>query len=455
MVTAPVIVLLYDRVFVAGSFRIALGARRWLYVGLASSWIVLIALNMSGPRFRSAGFSSGIAPWTYFLNQLVLITRYLRLAVWPRGFVVDYGVPRSLHLSDVWLSGVVLILLVAATLVAWWRQPKIGFLGLWFFITLAPTSSLVPIATEVGAERRMYLPMCALVTLIVWGARHLLADAPHYFFSKRAASQALSVGVVAVAVALMFLTVQRNAEYRASRSVLWQTVLDRYPHARAHYNLGVVLREEGRRDDALREYQTAAAEMPDAEYALGFELLQDKKYPEAIERLRRYIQLRPEDANVVRAYNLLGLSLAATGALDAAMSVFRRVLQMQPRNVDALAGLADALLGRGQLDEAIATYQQYVRLAPPNAGAYFNLGLALGRQRRDDEAVAMFTRAVDLNPQEPAYRANLASGLLASGRMSEAVEQYRRAAELEHDPDARAELTGIIQQLTARPQGAR
>ena len=37
----------------------------------------------------------------------------------------------------------------------------------WMFVTLAPTSSIVPIATEVGAERRMYLPLAALIALVV------------------------------------------------------------------------------------------------------------------------------------------------------------------------------------------------------------------------------------------------------------------------------------------------
>jgi hypothetical protein len=38
MVTAPVLVLLYDRAFVSGSFRAALANRRWYYVSLAVTW---------------------------------------------------------------------------------------------------------------------------------------------------------------------------------------------------------------------------------------------------------------------------------------------------------------------------------------------------------------------------------------------------------------------------------
>ena len=61
MVTAPVMVLLYDVVFCAGTFRDAFRRRGVLYAGLAASWIVL-ALVAGGARSHSAGFSSGVCP---------------------------------------------------------------------------------------------------------------------------------------------------------------------------------------------------------------------------------------------------------------------------------------------------------------------------------------------------------------------------------------------------------
>ena len=44
MVSAPLIVLLYDRVFLASSFRELWQRRRGLYVGLAATWLILAAL---------------------------------------------------------------------------------------------------------------------------------------------------------------------------------------------------------------------------------------------------------------------------------------------------------------------------------------------------------------------------------------------------------------------------
>ncbi len=167
MVTAPALVVLYDRVFIFKSLKEAIRARWRLYGGLAATWIVLGLLLASGPRIHSAGFSTGVSPWTYLLNQTVMLARYLRLAVWPNSLVVNYGWPVPLTLADVVPQALMVMTLLGATIAALIRRPPLGFLGASFFITLAPTSSVVPIATEVGAERRMYLPLIPLVVLAV------------------------------------------------------------------------------------------------------------------------------------------------------------------------------------------------------------------------------------------------------------------------------------------------
>ena len=170
MVTAPLAVVLYDRVFLFDSLRAAFRSRARLYLGLAATWVLLAALVASAPRNLSAGFTAHDAdPWTYLLNQAVMITRYLRLSVWPRDLVLYYGWPLPLTLTDVLPQALFVLGLLALTAVTLYRRPRVGILGLWFFLTLAPTSSILPIATEVGAERRMYLPLMAIVALAVVG----------------------------------------------------------------------------------------------------------------------------------------------------------------------------------------------------------------------------------------------------------------------------------------------
>src|SRR5205814_1211326 len=89
--------------------------------------------------------------------------RWTFVSIWPGPLVLDYGRVQPITFSAALPYAIVVVTLLVAALAAWIRRPQIAFLGSCFFLTLAPTSSVIPIATEVGAERRMYLPLAALV----------------------------------------------------------------------------------------------------------------------------------------------------------------------------------------------------------------------------------------------------------------------------------------------------
>ena len=92
MVSAPLIALLYDRTFLAGSFREAWRQRRGLYLALAGTWLVLAGVVAQSPtRGNTAGFGAGISPWAYLDTQFGAIVHYLRLCAWPWPLVLDYG----------------------------------------------------------------------------------------------------------------------------------------------------------------------------------------------------------------------------------------------------------------------------------------------------------------------------------------------------------------------------
>ena len=225
MATVPVIVVLYDRVFLFDSGRDAWRCRKGLYAGLALGWLALAALLLSSLP-ATIGFGSRVSSWTYLLNQCPMILRYLGLAVWPSGLVFDYGLPHPMVLTDVLPQATLVAALAALTVVALFVRPMIGFLGAWFFITLAPTSSVMPIITEIGAERRMYLPLAALVVLIVIAADRLCA------WAGRCRVAVAVTAAVVIVVALALATARRNHEYAFATSLL-QTSVDRRPHGRA------------------------------------------------------------------------------------------------------------------------------------------------------------------------------------------------------------------------------
>jgi tetratricopeptide (TPR) repeat protein len=400
MVTAPLAVLLYDRVFRFDSLRAAVRARGRLYGGLALSWGLLAALVASAPRNLSAGFSAHDADaWTYALNQAVMISRYLRLAFWPSDLVLYYGWPQPLTIMAVLPQLLLVLSLLALTVFALARQPRAGFLGAWFFLTLAPTSSILPIATEVGAERRMYLPLMAIVALAVVGYRSRVSDR-----RPRAAGLAIAV------VVLIAGTVARTSEYQSSLT-LAETTVERWPTPGGHSMLGTELAAAGRFAEAERHLREAAAVHPPAQYYLATVLAEQGKRGEAIEGFRTFIQSQPPELDqVLLARGLLGDALVKEGRYEEAAEEFRQVLSRSD-DLEAAVQLAQIHMRQGRFGEAIPLFNQALAVRPDDSRTLGSLGIALASTGRLDEAIAAFERAVAADPQNSNARANLARAL--------------------------------------------
>jgi len=168
MVSAPLIVLLYDRTFVAGSFAEACRRRGRYYAGLAATWLLLawLVLGTAG-RGGTAGLGTPV-PWSaYALTQGQAIVRYLQLAAWPHPLVFDYGTSVVRSWVEAWWQTTAVLALLGLAIWALFKKPRTGFLAAAFFVILAPTSSVVPVATQTMAEHRMYLPLVSVITLLI------------------------------------------------------------------------------------------------------------------------------------------------------------------------------------------------------------------------------------------------------------------------------------------------
>ena len=103
-----------------------------------------------------------MSSWDYAMTQFGAIVGYLRLCFWPSPLVFDYGIPVArTPLEIVPYAALILCLLIVTGEALRWRAS--GFAGLSFFVILAPTSTIVPLATQPIAEHRMYLPLAAVV----------------------------------------------------------------------------------------------------------------------------------------------------------------------------------------------------------------------------------------------------------------------------------------------------
>jgi tetratricopeptide (TPR) repeat protein len=406
-----------------------------------------------------------VSPWTYLLNQTQMIAHYLRLSVWPRSLVVFYGWPVALTLREVLPYALLIVLLLAATVAALVRVPAFGFLGAWFFITLAPTSSIVPIATEVGAERRMYLPLLGLIVLVVAGAflawqwlrggPSRVTDSGSSGLSLTRGGEIAAVVVLALTTGLLALgTVARNREY-ASALALARTVVERRPRAVTHHYLAEQLAQAGLHDEATKHLREAVAGGDSrARYLLGIELFNAGKLNDAMEQLYAFVAtsrlpyrlvphwLEPPLGEVITARLVLARAASMQGGWERAAEQARLVLAVAPGNREARMFLADALFGQERYADAGAQYSEYLKGRPDDEHALTNLGIAMIAGGKLDEAIAHFRRAVTVAPRNPNARRLLGMALLDRGDFEGAAAQAREGIALSPNDSVMRELLG-------------
>ena len=258
-VSLPIMLLLYDRVLLTGSFA-ETWRRRWgLYLALLAVWAAFAVLQLrAGPR-PWAGYALPLSWFAYARSQPGIILHYLRLVFWPHPLVLDYGWPPARTVGDILPGAMVVAALLAATGYAFRRWPAWGLLGAWFFLILAPTSSVMPLS-DLAFEHRMYLPLAAVAAAVVLGAYAVFESLA---LSARRRAMVLGCLLGSVALVLAVLTWQRNNDYR-NDFLIWQDVVARRPsNPRARINLGLALADRGQVDEAIAQYRKALDIKPD------------------------------------------------------------------------------------------------------------------------------------------------------------------------------------------------
>ncbi len=477
MASAPVLVLLFDRAFVSGTLAQA-WRRHWrLYVALAATWLFLGALVLStGNRGGTAGFGAGGIPWwAYAFMQCRAIVRYVWLAVWPRELVFDYGIDVERNVLAILPQAVAIVALVGGTVCALVRQPKLGFLGAVFLAVLAPSSSIVSVATETMAEHRMYLPLAAIVVGLGAACAVVL---------PRRTMVAASVATLA----LVGLTNRRNFDY-SDELVLWSDTLQKWPKkSRAHNNVGEILFRRDQPEQAAARFYEAVRLLPnyvDAMSNLGNVLTQLERAPEALPHLERALRLKPDhpeahcnlgnalfelnrDTEAIRAFeraialrphyadarNNLSVVLAKHGRLDEARQLCQEALRLKPNYADAHYNLGNALAEGGRTAEAIAHYGEALRIKPDFPEVLNNLGKAHFLRHEVAQAITSFERALALRPHFADAHNNYAATLYEANRVTEAIKHFRRAIELRPDyADARKNSEWIQSQIKSAGPG--
>lgn len=429
MATAPVLLLLFDRTFVAGTFREAWRqrGRRHLVLALAT-WAVVAALVWrSETRGGTVGFGHGVTAWDYLLTQCRALGIYLKLAFWPHPLVLDYGSEIVRDPLAVLPQGLLILGGLALTAWALRRKPAAGFLSAWGFVILAPSSSFVPLVTQTIAEHRMYLPLAAPIVGVV------------LLLPSLAPRRWPAVGLL-LALVLGGLTLARNATYRSVESI-WRDTVAKWPtNPRAHYTLAQLADQAGRPDEAIAHGEAAVRLLPrdpTAHFNLAVSLATAGRLEEALARYAEAARLQPASAD---AHINAGAVLVRLGRLPEAIAEYETVLRLQPDSAEDEFNLAQLYARAGRAADALAHYERAAKIKPDLPGVYLRWGNALVALRRFADAETAYRAAARQAPGDFEARVNLAGALLLLDRGAEAVPVYEEALRLRRDPQVEAAL---------------
>jgi tetratricopeptide (TPR) repeat protein len=242
-------------------------------------------------------------------------------------------------------------------------------------------------------------------------------------------------------VSLGFLTWRQTAEYH-NLLALYTATLQKNPGCwMAHYNLGIVLREQGEADQAIDHYQRAVALRPDyaeAHYNLGRLLVEQGQLNDAVAHYERAAAINPADAE---AQNNLGVTLFGMGRTDDAIAHYQKALEIRPDYAEASCNLANALIAKDDFDGAIARYTACIAAMPDQEEARYNLASALLRKGRTEEAIVEYQKVLQMQPGSADAHANLGIAWLAKGRVRDAMEEYTKALQI--SPENLAALSNL------------
>jgi tetratricopeptide (TPR) repeat protein len=406
MVTAPVLILLSDIIVLRNTLSSIYQRRLGYYSALFGTWLLLafLMLHTNGST-RSIGYRGAYSWVSYGLTECEVVVRYLGLALCPYPLVFDYGpsIGFAMFIGTEVLCGAFLLIALIGCIRACCHRNIAAFLGLSFFILLAPTSSIIPIQLQPMAESRMYLPLAPIIAIAV------------FLIVKHCGK--LSPTLLSVII-LVFITVtvDRNRTYSSAIAIWTDTVAKADGNARAHNELANSLAASNAGwDPTLAQYKEALR--IDPYYAVAqnnIALLYSQKPGYRDEALSHYltaIQLVPDyfDAH----YNLANLLSERVSTQQVAIEQYYEAITLNPLSVEAHCNLATLLSDiPGKEGEAAKEFEAAIRLDPRSFAVHYNYGYLLDRlPGKRPQAIAQFRAAISLNPNFEPARAAIANDL--------------------------------------------
>jgi tetratricopeptide (TPR) repeat protein len=317
---------------------------------------------------------------------------------------------------------------------------------LYFAVTLFPALGFVNIYSfrySFVADHFQYLasigPITAAAACIVQGTGLLKKRL------RRPLQPLLSVMLLSV---LLLLTWRQSGMY-SDAETLYRTTITRNDNCcLAYNNLGLLLAEMGRTDEAMAHFRKALELNPnyaDAHNNLGLLLAETGRTDEAMAHFLKALELNP---NYADAHYNTGILLSDMGRPGEATNHYQKTLEINSNYDEAHYNLGLLLAEMGRTDEAMAHYKKVLEINPHHANAHNNLGILLVDRGLIDEATAHFQKALEINSDDIGALRNLSFSLEQKGQWTDAISVLKRALALAKSAGDEAQIKTITQTLT-------
>ncbi len=505
VVALPFLLLTIDWFFISQQKWNLFKKHIWLY-GLFSIAFIALLLHHMGTGFAldalmgkiSTNNNRGniltpnafdvITPSMFFMSELKVILHYLLIFVWPVGISVEYDwkVAPGFFSFEV-LFPLIVLLTILFFVVKFMVQKKytaFTFGLTWFFIAIAPRSTLIP-SPELVCDYKTYLSsigimflFATMLTYAITGLWSLLQNLPERFHVHE-----VQLGTLACLILLVGLGSYERNKVWATCVDFWQDNVSKAPNkARSHNNLGVALSEAGRVDESIAAYQKAISldsyyADPLSNLAVAYSMKGD--IDKAIDSLKGAIHICP---NYPEAYNNLGTLLLQKKAYDDAERALSVAIQLRPYYGKAYYNMArlweekgdsnksweflkraaqgdldtpEVFFKLGQMgmkiqkyDEAAFAFEEVLRRGVANDQVWFNLANAYFMNGKHEKAKPIYERLVMNNPLDPRYLYNLAESYFTQNDFAHAIELFQKVTTLPQSvPQAFFRVAACLEKL--------
>jgi len=373
----------------------------------------------------------------YFLSQIKVIVNYYLFKLFlpfNLNFEPDIRLLSKLMNGQLFLAFGVLG--VGLIIIALQKSPVLFFAVLWFFITLLPSSSFIPLK-QIATEHRTYLPALGFHLALGWALLNLFQ------------ARAFSIVFLILFISLNFLlTVNRTLDYR-SEVTLWEDTIEKSPNkALAHNNLATAYMEKEMFKEAEKELAITLRLDPGKTNAysnFGHISFQRKDWEKAIESFDQAIALGSDKPDT---FYFSGLARSRQKSFAEAIPYLQEAVRMRPYKAQYHFNLGNAYRHIKSYDQALLEFRQTLQIQPDHPQARNNIGVIFWNLKAFEKAEREFHKALEIQQDLPEIHQNLAAMNILNKQYANAIPHLEKVLKIQpENVSARQLLDHVLGQL--------